>query len=556
MSVFALMVGSAFAGVQFKGMTWYHSDSPSGLLFVNGNGKLEWRPVKPHQLTVRIPEQRLNQAGDVAEFRLTWSSTGDSGCECANVTDYYGYFCNDDAVDCLAGTGDFRMGLFDSSDQGYVESDGLGLEPSIFSGYLGYAWRFFPHLDPNTIERVYQHKDDGTKESHTNLSFWERTNPSLNSLLSTSNSYNRMGGPVAGGFDLPLGAEAVLTLRLERLSASSVRIVINFNGYQFEKTDTTSTYQPQKIDVFAIQFPNARPYDYVKFDVLTTGLDGDFNSDCVVDACDLSVLAGDWLESEFHGYIDPQGTEPDANHLPLWYRLDETEGNQAHDSSDNGYTGTLVGANNWNPDGRSYGCLNFYDDTAIAVPTAVLSNIDQQITVSVWVYGYDSTGRDNIVFDTGTGDTFLRAIIPNIAENVLFRAGNDTTDTLVWSDSNSADWRDSWVHYAFVKNADALKIYRNAHVVAQKTGATPSISGVRNQTFDIGAYVSHNNDYKGRIDEFRIYDYALSDDEVLYLAKTVETFIPLTSQANLHNDGVINFKDHAVFALQWLETCQ
>jgi len=61
LSVFALMAGSAFAGVQFKGMTWYHSDSPSGLLFVNGNGKLEWRPVKPHQLTVRIPEQQLNQ---------------------------------------------------------------------------------------------------------------------------------------------------------------------------------------------------------------------------------------------------------------------------------------------------------------------------------------------------------------------------------------------------------------------------------------------------------------------------------------------------------------
>ena len=268
--VLVCLSSAVFGGVKFKGMTWYHSKDPSGKLFVNGINKLEWKVQKSDQLTVRIPEQRLSEVGDKVEFAIKWTSGGQSGCECANVREYRGEFCNDGSIDCLAGTGDFRMGLYDSNDMGYLAADGLGTKPKVFSGYLGYSWRFFPHLASDTVRRVLEYKGEGDeRESHTNMSFWERSrNPKSSTLLSTSNSYKRLGQPLEGGFGLPLDNEGILQLSLERLDANSVKMTIELNGHKFERTDTTAEYQPKKIDVFAIQFPNGRNYDYIVFDTV------------------------------------------------------------------------------------------------------------------------------------------------------------------------------------------------------------------------------------------------------------------------------------------------
>ena len=77
------------------------------------------------------------------------------------------------------------------------------------------------------------------------------------------------------GFGLPPGVEGVLKLRLERLSASSIRMTIELNGHHYERIDTTAEHQPMKIDVFAIQSPNGQPYDYVLFDTVDADGAGD-----------------------------------------------------------------------------------------------------------------------------------------------------------------------------------------------------------------------------------------------------------------------------------------
>jgi len=66
----------------------------------------------------------------------------------------------------------------------------------------------------------------------------------------------------------------------------------------------------------------------------------------------------------------------------------------------------------------------------------------------------------------------------------------------------------------FVKNEETLRIYCDGRMVAEKTNASTSIRGVRNQPFDIGALVNRQNDYKGMMDDLRIYNYALSQDEI------------------------------------------
>jgi len=266
---------------------------------------------------------------------------------------------------------------------------------------------------------------------------------------------------------------------------------------------------------------------------------------------DLALFSDDWLKSD--DYItQTAGTAPDSNNLLLHYNFDEESGDTAHDQSGNIYDGNVVGAANWQwPSYDDSGCLSFSDDTAIDVPPTVTSTLTDQVTVSVWLKGYNSSGRDNVVFETGTGGLYLRAIVPTIPLQVEFQAGDDVNDVLVWTDSNSADWEGIWKHYAFVKNGSNMRIYRDGELVAEKTDAWPNLDGIQNQTFDIGAFISHSNDYKGKMDEFRIYDYALTDDEILYLAKTATFYIPLDSDWDLFYDGIINFKDYAIMTQTW-----
>jgi len=58
-------------------------------------------------------------------------------------------------------------------------------------------------------------------------------------------------------------------------------------------------------------------------------------------------------------------------------------------------------------------------------------------------------------------------------------------------------------------------------------------------------------------DDFRLYDYALPDEEALYLASHGgQILIPPDSPANLYEDDIIDFKDFARFASQWLDLCE
>jgi len=255
------------AGVWFDGIRWYNAYDQSGIM-VDSEGRLEWHPGDDDQMVANIPEQRFSEVGDVVIFSYIWTSGGDHNPNCQCYTDYnpdpdrYDY-CTD--ITCVGGTGDFRMGLFDSNGKGYVTADRMGENPEIFRGYLGYHFRIFPHVSQDAPSRFREYKDDGGSESHTNTSIWERSDPTHNSaLLSNSNSWNRLGSPMEGGFGIPVGGSALMTIRLERISRNEARVSVSCNGKTWSKRSENDDTIPNKIDVFAM-WSNGDNYDYVKF---------------------------------------------------------------------------------------------------------------------------------------------------------------------------------------------------------------------------------------------------------------------------------------------------
>jgi hypothetical protein len=117
--------------------------------------------------------------------------------------------------------------------------------------------------------------------------------------------------------------------------------------------------------------------------------EADINDDCVVDACDVKIMADDWLDYDYS--ITGVAVDPcDANLVAHW-KLD----GDANDSGPSGHHGTVVGNPAWDPNGII--------DGAIEIPFQAAGNyidcgggkndgepntwadITGEITVTAWV---------------------------------------------------------------------------------------------------------------------------------------------------------------------------
>jgi len=293
---------------------------------------------------------------------------------------------------------------------------------------------------------------------------------------------------------------------------------------------------------------------------------GDLNDDCIINFEDFGLVGKCWMENDF-----VEGVTPNPANLRLWYEFDETSGSDIGDSSGNNFDGVLtVGDANssadeasWKPEGKFGGCIMF--DTflygyAIEVPNEVFSTVTNQMTVSLWVNWEDPTTMpepSHHIFDMhgGPGEQYERILGIETAwpsGHVRFRDSKQEA----FYQAQEQDWAHSWRHYAFVKNNDReyIRIYLDGKIVAEAHSTAPINLPV--DLARIGAATDEWHDqYTGLVDDFRIYDYALSQAEVLGLASGSGADIPIPSRvrANLNKtDHVIDLKDLAIMAGNWL----
>lgn len=249
------------AGVIWDNLAWFYSVAPNTRLFVNGANQLEWNPQGGGQFMTRLPEKRFSQVGDKVEFNYLWLTDGAHNCaDCFSC----GLYCFDNDITCIAGTSDMRVGLFEADGE-YVSQDGFSVSSSsIWTGYKGYAFRFGPNMihDPGIYASPAGSGRwvDCTSEVHKTGAFQKKPTALSNLMYSNDGLYDYIYG-----FALPVGTFSPFTISIERLSSSSVRCSITLNGQTQTWTDTSSTDQPQKIDVLAVHMRNSRPYSRLVF---------------------------------------------------------------------------------------------------------------------------------------------------------------------------------------------------------------------------------------------------------------------------------------------------
>jgi hypothetical protein len=134
-----------------------------------------------------------------------------------------------------------------------------------------------------------------------------------------------------------------------------------------------------------------------------------------------------------------------------------------------------------------------------------------------------------------------------------------------------ANYGGRWNHWAFVKAPHTLSWYCNGSLIRQEAdtdanAGDPNISGplfplpVSAFTIGLGGW---GGNWAGYIDDFQVYDYALSAEEVAYITTdgTGHVVLPLASLANFNKDGstspmtdpnqIVNFGDLAIMCKQW-----
>ncbi len=175
-------------------------------------------------------------------------------------------------------------------------------------------------------------------------------------------------------------------------------------------------------------------------------------------------------------------------------------------------------------------CLEFADDDYVHVPASALSTISDEVTVSFWCYGnpvaqpmnnYTFEGRD------ADGNRVINVHLPWGNGEVYWDCGNDGTTSYdrVNAPAATDQYEGKWNHWAFTKNAATgeMVIYVNGTVFASGTGKTRSMSPITSFKIGGGASSELAGNYDGKIDEFRVWDKALTQTEIQdYMYKAVD----------------------------------
>jgi len=154
--------------------------------------------------------------------------------------------------------------------------------------------------------------------------------------------------------------------------------------------------------------------------------------------------------------------------------------------------------------------------------------------------------------------------VPDDGTDVYWRAGNEVNDVMQWKGGNPRAWKGPWNHFAVVKDEDddKMQIYLNGVQVAEQTGTTSgTLANIRNRRIRIGAETDNDGDYEGKIDDFQVYDRALSANEIAAIFRGGDVASawapsPFDGELEIQRDVVLNWRpgDFAVLHDVYLGT--
>ncbi len=160
--------------------------------------------------------------------------------------------------------------------------------------------------------------------------------------------------------------------------------------------------------------------------------------------------------------------------------------------------------------------VNFDGGDYMELLASALQNLDDQVTLELWLKGDESIPYNTTVFE-GINSNDQREInthIPWSNSRVYWDAGYDGGYDRIDEWCEEGELEGNWVHWAFVKNASegTMSIIRNGEVWHTGTGKDNLFGEVTRMILGSSAWGS--NHYKGGVEDFRIWSVALDSETV------------------------------------------
>jgi arabinan endo-1,5-alpha-L-arabinosidase len=266
---------------------------------------------------------------------------------------------------------------------------------------------------------------------------------------------------------------------------------------------------------------------------------------------------------EVFGSIDPN--------LVGWWKFDENQGIVVIDYSGRERNGTFHGGSpRWQP-GLLGGCLGFDGiDDCVELPIGSLVASLTQATISFWINvlpppAFQDFPRPVFIFTDNGITRYLYFIPPHEApkELTITDSGGENAQTVLLPPGNP----EGWTHFAITLDGTTAQVFYNGQLYRwNQVSLTPQSLGVtiNNWLGKPRPKVPDDRFFTGLLDDFRIYNRALSIEEVGYLAGKRNSYVhevrllweeicPVGVDPDINLDGIVDIKDVFELLDHWLE---
>ena len=264
---------------------------------------------------------------------------------------------------------------------------------------------------------------------------------------------------------------------------------------------------------------------------------GDLSGDCRVGIEDLALAASQWMQAS---------CEAETGLIAHW-KLNESSGSTAVDSSGSGYNGIIAGAS-WNPAGGILGgALQFDGDNDYVWSSYQGITGSNPRTCAAWIKTDQPSAE---IMTWGHRDIDTGRWVVWLDETGVLRVdagGGYIFGTTVLTD-------DLWHHIAVTSDGsttDNIVLYVDGQIETTGEVVSQSINTQASATTKLGVFqlpLLGGSYFSGLIDDARIYDRALSLQEIWSIAKTATINYAC---ADLNTDETVNLMDMARMSQGW-----
>jgi hypothetical protein len=303
--------------------------------------------------------------------------------------------------------------------------------------------------------------------------------------------------------------------------------VVNSTG-----NDGTPRVSP---DMKTLYFCSDRPGGFGSYDLWQAPIVPvvDLNGDGIVDASDMCIIVDHWGENYSlcdigpgpwgDGIVDVQDLIILAEHLfeevsPLdltaYWKLDETEGEIAYNSINDNH-GILSGNPTWQSNsGMVAGALQFDGVDDYVRTTRVLNPSDGAFSVVAWIKGGDP---GQAILSQADGSNWLCLdSVEGCLMTELKLSGRNNGPLL----SQMCITDNTWHQIGLVWDGSYRYLYVDGVEVTKDATPLPSLASINDGLyFGAGKNLEAGTFFSGLIDDVRIYDKALSTEEIAALAQ-------------------------------------